>query len=281
MRYHRPGLDVAAHTILIIGALVFMLPVILAVLASTQSPGTLFSGTLPLSLGASGLDHYATLLTEPVRGVGVPAWKLMLNSLLMALGIAVGKLTIAMLAAYALVFFRFPFRRCCFWLIFVTLMLPIEVRIVPTYGVVAELGLLDSYPGLVLPLLASATATFLFRQFFLTLPPELMEAARVDGAGPWRFFIDILLPLSRTNIAALFVIMFIYGWNQYLWPLVAITSADNATLITSLKRLTIAQDGTPPWHLATAMTVLALLPPVVVIILMQRWFIKGLVDTEK
>ncbi|WP_456267633.1 sn-glycerol-3-phosphate ABC transporter permease UgpE [Kushneria sp. AK178] len=281
MRYQRPGLDVAAHTILIAGALIFMLPVILAVLASTQTPGTLFSGTLPLSFGASGLDHYVTLLTEPVRGIGVPAWRLMLNSLAMALGIAVGKLTIAMLAAYALVFFRFPLRRCCFWLIFVTLMLPIEVRIVPTYGVVAELGLLDSYPGLVLPLMASATATFLFRQFFLTLPPELMEAARMDGAGPWRFFIDIVLPLSKTNIAALFVIMFIYGWNQYLWPLVALTSADNATLVTSLRRLTIATDGTPPWHLATAMTVFALLPPVVVILIMQRWFIKGLVDTEK
>lgn len=281
MRYHRPGLDVLAHTILIIGALVFMLPVVLAVLASTQTPGSLFSGTLPLWFGASGLEHYLTLLSEPVRGVGVPAWQLMLNSLLMALGIAIGKLVFAILAAYALVFFRFPFRRCCFWLIFVTLMLPIEVRIVPTYGVVADLGLINSYPGLVLPLIASATATFLFRQFFLTLPPELMEAARVDGAGPWRFFIDILLPLSRTNIAALFVIMFIYGWNQYLWPLVAMSSADNATLVMSLKRLTVSADGTPPWHLATAMTVLALLPPVVVIVIMQRWFIKGLVDTEK
>lgn len=281
MRYRRPGLDVLSHTILIIGVLLFGLPLVLALLASTQEANALFSGTFPLTPGDAGLDNYLTLLREPITGVGAPAWQLLINSLVMALGIACGKLVISIMAAYAIVFFRFPGRHLCFWLIFMTLMLPIEVRIVPTYAVVANLGLLDSYPGLILPLIASATATFLFRQFFLTLPPELLEAARIDGAGPWRFFFDFLLPLSKTNLAALFVIMFIYGWNQYLWPLLAVTGGDHATLVMSLKRLTIATDGTPPWHLATAMAILALLPPVVVVIVMQRWFVKGLVETEK
>lgn len=281
MRYRRPGLDVLSHAILIIGVLLFGLPLVLALLASTQEANALFSGTFPLTPGDAGLDNYLTLLREPITGVGAPAWQLLINSLVMALGIACGKLVISIMAAYAIVFFRFPGRHLCFWLIFMTLMLPIEVRIVPTYAVVANLGLLDSYPGLILPLIASATATFLFRQFFLTLPPELLEAARIDGAGPWRFFFDFLLPLSKTNLAALFVIMFIYGWNQYLWPLLAVTGGDHATLVMSLKRLTIATDGTPPWHLATAMAILALLPPVVVVIVMQRWFVKGLVETEK
>lgn len=281
MRYRRPGLDVLSHAILIVGVLLFGLPLVLALLASTQEASALFSGTFPLTPGDAGLDNYLTLLREPITGVGAPAWQLLINSLVMALGIACGKLVISIMAAYAIVFFRFPGRHLCFWLIFMTLMLPIEVRIVPTYAVVANLGLLDSYPGLILPLIASATATFLFRQFFLTLPPELLEAARIDGAGPWRFFFDFLLPLSKTNLAALFVIMFIYGWNQYLWPLLAVTGGDHATLVMSLKRLTIATDGTPPWHLATAMAILALLPPVVVVIVMQRWFVKGLVETEK
>lgn len=281
MRYRRPGLDVLSHAILIVGVLLFGLPLVLALLASTQEANALFSGTFPLTPGDAGLDNYLTLLREPITGVGAPAWQLLINSLVMALGIACGKLVISIMAAYAIVFFRFPGRHLCFWLIFMTLMLPIEVRIVPTYAVVANLGLLDSYPGLILPLIASATATFLFRQFFLTLPPELLEAARIDGAGPWRFFFDFLLPLSKTNLAALFVIMFIYGWNQYLWPLLAVTGGDHATLVMSLKRLTIATDGTPPWHLATAMAILALLPPVVVVIVMQRWFVKGLVETEK
>lgn len=281
MRYRRPGLDAFSHGLLIIGALIFMLPVVLALMASTHDLGSLVSGTLPLLPGDRGLDNYVQLLTQPVSGVSVPTWQLMINSLIMALGIAIGKLAVSLLAAYAIVFFNFRFRMLCFWLIFVTLMLPVEVRIVPTYGVVADLGLLNSYPGLILPLIASATATFLFRQFFLTLPPELLEAARLDGAGPWRFFRDILLPLSKTNIAALFVIMFIYGWNQYLWPLLAASDARYATVVMSLKRLTIAQTGIPPWQLATAMSVLALLPPVVVIVVMQRWFVKGLVDSEK
>lgn len=281
MRYRRPGLDAFSHGLLIIGALIFMLPVVLALMASTHDLGSLVSGTLPLLPGDQGLDNYVQLLTQPVSGVSVPTWQLMINSLIMALGIAIGKLAVSLLAAYAIVFFNFRFRMLCFWLIFVTLMLPVEVRIVPTYGVVADLGLLNSYPGLILPLIASATATFLFRQFFLTLPPELLEAARLDGAGPWRFFRDILLPLSKTNIAALFVIMFIYGWNQYLWPLLAASDARYATVVMSLKRLTIAQSGIPPWQMATAMSVLALLPPVVVIVVMQRWFVKGLVDSEK
>lgn len=203
---------------------------------------------------------------------------MLLNSMVMALTIAVGKLTISILSAYAIVYFRFPLRMPCFWVIFMTLMLPVEVRIVPTFEVVANLGMLNSYAGLSIPLLASATATFLFRQFFLTVPDELAEAARIDGAGPLRFFKDILLPLSRTNIAALFVIMFIFGWNQYLWPLLITTDESFYTIVMGIQRMANVADSQPYWHLVMATTVLALVPPV---LLMQRLFVKGLVDTEK
>lgn len=281
MRYRRPALDWLSHGLLLLCVVAFCLPVWMALTASTHTQTALYTGTAPLWFGGEGLSNFIGLLSAPVDRLGASAARLLWNSTVMALGIAVGKIAISILAAYAIVFFRFPLRRTCFWLIFITLMLPVEVRIMPTYGVVADLGLLDSYPGLILPLIASATATFLFRQFFLTLPPELLEAARIDGAGPWRFLVDILLPLSKTNVAALSVIMFIYGWNQYLWPLLATTHADHATLVMSLKHLTVASDGVPPWHQATALAILALLPPVIVIVVMQRWFVKGLVETEK
>jgi sn-glycerol 3-phosphate transport system permease protein len=203
------------------------------------------------------------------------------NSLLIAIIIAVGKIAISLLSAYAIVFFKFPFRMLAFWIIFITLMLPVEVRIIPTFKVVADLGLLNSYVGLTLPLIASATATFLFRQFFLTIPDELMEAARVDGAGPLKFFRDILLPLSRTNIAALFVILFIFGWVQYLWPLLVTTDSRYYTVVMGIKRLAATADGEPMWHLVMAAVMLAMLPPVLVVIFMQRLFVKGLVETEK
>jgi sn-glycerol 3-phosphate transport system permease protein len=206
---------------------------------------------------------------------------MMWNSLVMALAIAIGKIVISMLSAFAIVYFRFPLRRTFFWMIFVTLMLPVEVRILPTYQVVSELGMVDTYAGLTLPLIASATATFLFRQFFLTVPEELAEAARIDGAGPMRFFVDILLPLSRTSIAALFVIMFIYGWNQYLWPLLVTTREDMYTVVIGIKRMVAGGDTLIEWQSVMATAMLALLPPAVVVLLMQRWFVKGLVDTEK
>jgi sn-glycerol 3-phosphate transport system permease protein len=193
----------------------------------------------------------------------------------------VGKIAISIISAFAIVYFRFPFRVLAFWLIFITLMLPVEVRIVPTFKVVADLGLLNSYAGLSIPLIASATATFLFRQFFLTIPDELTEAARVDGASPTRFFMDILLPLSRTNIAALFVILFIYGWNQYLWPLLMTTDTGYYTVVMGIKRMAEVADSVPRWNVVMATVVLAMLPPVLVVVLMQRWFVKGLVETEK
>jgi sn-glycerol 3-phosphate transport system permease protein len=179
------------------------------------------------------------------------------------------------------VYFRFPFRVLAFWIIFVTLMLPVEVRILPTYEVIAKLGMLNTYPGLTVPLIASATATFLFRQFFMTVPDEITEAARIDGATPLRFFRDILLPLSRTNIAALFVILFIYGWNQYLWPLLVTNDPNYYTVVMGIQRMSTASDGSPLWHLVMATTILALLPPVLVVIAMQKLFVRGLVETEK
>ena len=224
---------------------------------------------------------------EPGLGSGLkaagaePVAIMMLNSLIMALGIALGKIAISVLSAFAIVYFRFPFRMLCFWTIFLTLMLPVEVRIIPTFEVVANLGMLNSYPGLVVPLIASATATFLFRQFFMTVPDELTEAARIDGAGPLKFFWDILLPLSRTNLAALFVILFIYGWNQYLWPLLITTDESMYTVVMGIKRMVEVTDAQPHWHLVMAVTMLAMLPPVAVVLLMQRWFVKGLIETEK
>ncbi|WP_277809852.1 sn-glycerol-3-phosphate ABC transporter permease UgpE [Chromohalobacter canadensis] len=281
MHYRRPGLDRLSHALLAVCCLLFLLPVWLAFTASTHTLGALYSQTAPLWFGEAGWDNYRHLLSGSIGGLGTDVLTLLINSTIMALGIAIGKIAISVLAAYAIVFFDFPFRRLCFWLIFITLMLPVEVRILPTFEVVADLGLLDSYAGLILPLIASATATFLLRQFYLTIPPELVEAARIDGAGPWRFLRDILLPLSKTNLAALFVIMFLYGWNQYLWPLLITNDADYLTIVVSLKRLLTSADGLVPWQNVTATAVLAMLPPIAVILLMQRYFVKGLVDSEK
>lgn len=281
MHYRRPGLDITSHILLTLCVVAFFLPVWLAITASTHTQASLYTGTAPLWFGSEGLGNFIAVLKNPISQLGTDVARLLFNSTVMALGIAVGKIVIAILAAYAIVFFRFPCRMLCFWAIFVTLMLPVEVRIMPTYKIVADLGLLNSYTGLILPLIASATATFLFRQFYLTVPPELLEAARVDGAGPWRFLRDILLPLSKTNIAALFVIMFLYGWNQYLWPLLITTESDYMTIVISLKRLASSADNLVPWHTLMATSLLALLPPVAVIVLLQRYFVKGLVDAEK
>lgn len=279
---NRPWLTVLRHVILIAGALLVLFPIWVAFVASTHEGRALVSGITPLWPGGEFLNNYATVLTTGVRAAGGAAAGTMLwNSLIMALAIAIGKIVISILSAYAIVYFRFPMRMVFFWLIFMTLMLPVEVRILPTFEVVANLGMLNSYAGLSIPLIASATATFLFRQFFLTVPDELAEAARVDGAGPLRFFWDILLPLSRTNIAALFVIMFIYGWNQYLWPLLITTDESFYTIVMGIQRMVNVADQQPHWHLVMATTMLALLPPVIVVLVMQRLFVKGLVDTEK
>ncbi len=231
--------------------------------------------------GSELLVNLTAVLTNGIgEATRTPFWIILANTAVMAVGIAVGKMVISFAAAYAVVYFRFPLRRTIFWLIFATLMLPVEVRIVPTYQVVAGFGLLNSYLGLIVPLTASATATFLFRQFFATLPDELVEAARVDGAGPLRFMWDILLPLSRTTAAALFVILFIYGWNQYLWPLLVTTDDRFTTIVQALTRQTASNDD-PLWNLVMTAALLAMLPPVAVVIVMQRLFVTGLVEAEK
>jgi sn-glycerol 3-phosphate transport system permease protein len=279
---NRPLLTVLTHLVLIVGVIVVVFPVYLAFIASTHGSGDFMRGLVPLLPGPHLIENYGKMLTEGISTAGAPPlWIMLMNSLIIAIIIAVGKIAISLLSAYAIVFFKFPFRMVAFWIIFITLMLPVEVRIIPTFAVVANLGLLNSYVGLTLPLIASATATFLFRQFFLTVPDELMEAARVDGAGPIKFFRDILLPLSRTNIAALFVILFIYGWVQYLWPLLVTTDSRYYTVVMGIKRLAATADSEPLWNLVMASVILAMLPPVLVVIFMQRLFVKGLVETEK
>ena len=279
---NRPWLSVLTHAVLILGAAVVVFPVYLAFVASTRAESDFVTGVIPVLPGPHFWDNFGLLLSSGNSTAGAPPFLLMLlNSLIMALLIAVGKIAISITSAFAIVYFRFPFRTLAFALIFLTLMLPVEVRIIPTYKVVADLGMLNSYPGLVIPVIASATATFLFRQVFLTMPDELMEAARVDGAGPLKFFWDILIPISRTNIAALFVILFIYGWNQYLWPLLITTNPQYYTVVMGIKRLAAVLDGDTQWNLVMAGTILAGLPPVIVIIVMQRLFVKGLVESEK
>ncbi|MEO9336611.1 sn-glycerol-3-phosphate ABC transporter permease UgpE [Mesorhizobium sp. SB112] len=270
------------HAVLIIGILIVAFPIYYTFVASTHSLQTILRPPLPLLPGGQFFKNYYEAIfggIGRIGGVGVD--RLLLNTTIMALGIAVGKICISILSAYAVVFFRFPFRMTFFWLIFITLMLPVEVRILPTYKVMVDFGLIDTYTGLILPLMASATATLLFRQFFLTIPGELVEAARVDGAGPWRFFKDILLPLSKTNIAALFVILFIYGWTQYLWPLLVTNRNDMNTIVIALRKMISFADADTEWHLVMVTCMLAIIPPILVVVFMQRWFVRGLVDTEK
>ena len=280
----RPGLTFTAHAVLLLGIAVVAFPLFLAIVASTQSAQDINQAN-PMSLvpGAHMLETYRLALFGGQTSVGSripPALPMMWISLVSALIITFGKITISLLSAFAIVYFRFPFRNLVFWLIFVTLMLPVEVRIGPTYEVVSNLGMLNSYAGLTVPLIASATATFVFRQFFLTVPDELVEAARMDGAGPMRFFWDVLLPLSRTSIAALFVIQFIYGWNQYLWPLLVTTNENMYPVVMGIRRL-ISGESWTEWNVVMATAILAMLPPALVVMLMQKWFVKGLVDTEK
>ena len=266
------------HLFMILGVLIVFFPIWLAFVASTVTQQEIAQAPMPVWPGDKLIENYTRALFS---GVNVPVATMLFNSLIMALGIALGKIVISLLSAFAIVYFRFPGRNLFFWMIFITLMLPVEVRIVPTYEVVAGFGMLNSYSGLIFPLIASATATFLFRQFFLTVPDELAEAARVDGARPMRFFIDILLPMSRTNIAALFVILFIYGWNQYLWPLLITTDPEMNTIVMGLKQMFPSGDDLADWPVIMATSILAMIPPVIVVISMQKLFIRGLVDSEK
>ncbi len=279
---NRPFLTVLSHLVVLLGVAIIAFPVWMTFVASTHSQQTMLQSPIPLLPGPYLIENYTKVLTEGYGRVGSTAVTMTLtNSLIMALGVAIGKIAISIISAFAIVYFRFPGRMYFFWAIFVTLMLPVEVRIVPTYGVVANLGMLDSYAGLIIPLIASATATFLFRQFFLSVPDELTEAARVDGASPMRFFWDILLPMSRTSIAAMFVIQFIYGWNQYLWPLLITTKESYYTVVMTVSRQANVVDSVPSWNLLMAMAMLAMLPPVLVVVFMQRQFVRGLVEVEK
>jgi sn-glycerol 3-phosphate transport system permease protein len=279
---NRPFVTWMSHIVLIIGVLIIAFPIWMTFVAATHDQATMLRPPVPIWPGRHLFENIQTVLTSGYNRPGaVPLYVTLTNSMVMALGVAIGKIFISILAAFAIVYFRFPLRQTCFWAIFVTLMLPVEVRIVPTYGVVASLGMLDSYSGLIIPLIASATATFLFRQFFLSVPDELAEAARVDGASPMRFFWDILLPMSRTSIAALFVIQFIYGWNQYLWPLLITTKTSFYTVVMTVSRQASVVDTVPDWNLLMAMALLAMLPPVLVVVFMQRQFVRGLVETEK
>src|SRR5580692_9004932 len=270
------------HAILIAGLLVVLFPVYVAFVASTHNLDTILDMPMTLIPGSHIVRNFTDAITAgTAKTSGVSVGRMMFNSLVMALIIATGKIAISLPSAYAVVFFRFPLRKLCFWAIFVTLMLPVEVRIIPTYQIASDMGLIDRYAGLSLPLIASATATLLFRQFFLTIPDELVEAAKIDGAGPWRFLIHMVIPLSRTNIAALFVILFIYGWNQYLWPLPVTNTPAMTTIVIGIRQMIGNGDAQTAWHLVMATALLALLPPIAVVLAMQRWFVQGLIEPEK
>ena len=280
---NRPWLAFFTHVVLLIGIAIIALPIWITFVAATHNEIRMTQVPLPMLPG----DQFFVNLKRTLFGSGLsgtqtaPVWQMLLNSLIMAMSIAIGKIAISLLSAFAIVYFKFPFRMFFFWLIFITLMLPVEVRILPTFEVVAQLGMLNSYAGLSIPLIASATATFMFRQVFLTIPDEMLESARIDGAGPMRFFWDILLPLSRTNIAALFVILFIYGWNQYLWPLLITTDSDMTTIVMSIKQMLEAAEQSPQWNIIMMTALLAMLPPILVVVFMQKLFVKGLTETDK
>jgi sn-glycerol 3-phosphate transport system permease protein len=274
--------DFIPHAILLIGVAIVAFPVYLCFIGSTHEQSVIANGQMPMTPGSLfWATYHKTLFIGTSGTTREPVSQMLLNSFVMAAVIAMGKIAISIISSYAVVYFKFPFRMTAFWLIFMTLMLPVEVRIYPTYKIAADLSLLDSYAGLTIPLIASATATLFFRQFFMTIPDELIEASKLDGAGPFRFFKDTLLPLSKTNVAALFVILFIYGWNQYLWPLLITTRDDMQTIVIGIKKMIVTADALTEWNVVMATAMLAMLPPVAVVVLMQRWFVKGLVETEK
>jgi len=279
---NRPWLTFLSHAVLILGVVVVAFPLYVTFVASTLTFDQVMQVPMTLFPGDHLLENYSQVLSAGShKGSKAAVSAMLFNSMVMALAIPVGKISISVIASFAIVYFRFPLRNFFFWMIFVTLMLPVEVRIMPTFKVISDLGMLNSYAGLTVPLIASATATFLFRQFFMTVPDELAEAARVDGAGPMRFFWDVLLPLSKTTMAALFVIQFIYGWNQYLWPLLITTDESMYTTVIGIKRMIVGSDAANEWNLIMATAILAMLPPAAVVVLMQKWFVKGLVETEK
>jgi sn-glycerol 3-phosphate transport system permease protein len=280
---NRPLLSILAHVVLLLGVAIVALPVWITFVGASHEAERMLQTPIPMLPG----DQFFVNLRQTLWGSGLegtntaPVWMMLMNSMIMALMIAIGKIAISLLSAFAIVYFKFPFRMGFFWMIFITLMLPVEVRILPTFEVIADLGMLNSYWGLTVPLIASATATFMFRQVFLTIPDEMLESARIDGAGPMRFFWDIVIPLSRTNIAALFVILFIYGWNQYLWPLLITTDTDMMTIVVSIKQMLEAAEQSPQWNIIMMTALLAMIPPIFVVIAMQKLFVQGLTETDK
>ena len=279
---NRPWVTFFSHAVLILGVLAVAFPIYVTFIASTLSLEQILRVPMQLTPGDRFVENYTQVLSAgSTVGSKAAASSMLFNSLVMALVIPLGKMTISIISAFAIVYFRFPGRMFFFWMIFITLMLPVEVRIIPTLQVITDLKMNNTYAGLTIPLIASATATFLFRQFFMTIPDELAEAARVDGASPMRFFWDVLMPLSKTTMAALFVIQFIYGWNQYLWPLLVATDESMYTTVIGIKRMIVGSDAANEWNLIMATAILAMLPPALVVMLMQKWFVKGLVETEK
>ncbi|MFK0275817.1 sn-glycerol-3-phosphate ABC transporter permease UgpE [Ensifer sp. NPDC090286] len=272
------------HVILLFGVFIMVAPVVVAFMTSTHEAADIHRNGLSLTWGGHFVETYTTVLTREGGFTGkITGFNMMLNSMILGLGFAVGKIVLSMLAAYALVYFRFPLATFFFWVIFTTLLLPLEVRILPSYEVMNTLKLTNTYTGLIVPLLASATGTFYFRQFFKSVPDELLEAARIDGAGPFKFFIDVLVPLSRTMMAAIFIIMFVYGWNQYLWPTLMTTDEGFFTLVRGIKQILLVWVGSniPDYNEAFALAILAMLPPVMIVVIFQRWFIKGLTESDK
>jgi sn-glycerol 3-phosphate transport system permease protein len=279
---NRPWLTFFSHAILILGVLAVAFPLWVTFVASTHTLQAIMQVPMPLLPGDQLVENYSQVLSAGTNtGSKAAVSHMLINSTVMALVIPLGKMAISVISAFAIVYFRFPGRMFFFWMIFITLMLPVEVRIIPTLQVITDLKMNNTYAGLTIPLIASATATFLFRQFFMTIPDELAEAARVDGASPMRFFWDVLIPLSKTTMAALFVIQFIYGWNQYLWPLLVATDESMYTTVIGIKRMIVGSDSANEWNLIMATAILAMLPPALVVMLMQKWFVKGLVETEK
>ncbi|MFZ5859368.1 MAG: sn-glycerol-3-phosphate ABC transporter permease UgpE [Spirochaetota bacterium] len=269
------------HIMLWIGIAIIVFPIYFIFSASSHTSAEILAAPMPLNIGPHLIENYRQALFEGTKNMGTPVLTMMKNSLIMALGISIGKIVVSLMAAFAIVYFKFPLRNFCFWTIFITLMLPVEVRIMPTYKVISDLGMLNTYAGLILPMIVSATAVFLFRQFFMSIPREIAEASQIDGATPMEFLSHILVPMTRTPVAAMFVIQFIYGWNQYLWPLLITTKPEFYTLLIGINRMMSGADVQIEWQIAMATTLLAMLPPVLVVVIMQKQFIAGMTETEK
>jgi sn-glycerol 3-phosphate transport system permease protein len=277
----RKSAKVFPHIILWLSILIIIFPIYFVFVASTRTNAEILAAPMPIYPGSHFVENYGRALMEGAKNLGASAFTMMKNSFIMAMGISIGKIVVSLLAAFAIVFFNFRGRKFCFWAIFITLMLPVEVRIMPTYKVISDLGMLNSYAGLILPMIVSATAVFLFRQFFMSVPREIAEASQIDGATSMQFFRAILVPMTRTPIAAMFVIQFIYGWNQYLWPLLITTKQEYYTLLIGINRMLSGADVLIEWQIVMATVLLALIPPVIVVIVMQKQFVAGMTDTEK